>query len=228
MFDDRYIYDNIIPINFYAGTGGTFLCHFIQSAKFNVKKPYNFNKYGSVHVNDKHNWRELEINLHAHSVNASLEEKINRIKTSDFKYIGEEIKTPPFYSTIHAGNISDLKPYFKKMINLYYEKKDSYHLSLIQLLKVFGEAVPTLKISSKQLNENIKNAHNNSRIFCELIDTNICNISWQELFKNNPNILLDKLSKFTNIPENHFYIDNLLAWREKTKKSVFDVFKIII
>lgn len=226
IFDDNFIYENIIPINFMSGTGGNFLSNFLQSAKFNVKKIYEFNKSGNAHAIK----REREIRNHNHSPEDSLETKIKYIKyENDFGDFFVQNKIPPFFTTIHGNEILELQKYFKKIIHIYYHEDDYSKIAFIFISKwnADNKNESPSEYKTKVLNH-VKNLKLYNHFYKEKNDKNVCCISWKDMFVNDPNILIEKLSKFTYIPENNFYIDNLLLWRDKTKHGVYDVFKVKI
>lgn len=228
MLDDTFIYENIIPINFMGGTGGTFLCNFLQSAKFNIKKLYMFNKFGSCHIYENKFPRELEIALHKHTLETPLDQKILHIKNSDLSHKLNVF--PPFFTTIHAGNLSEVKNYFNKIIHIFYEENDSVVIALIFLCKKYIESNShsIQHIKTNLLYRAIPNFKLNSKTFCYDNVNNVCNISWKDLFVNDPNNLIQKLADFTNIPNENFYVDNLLMWRDKTKQGVYNAFNVKI
>ena len=43
--------EDIIPVTFIGGTGGNFLCHFIVSAKRNIKNIIELSEHGNAHKN---------------------------------------------------------------------------------------------------------------------------------------------------------------------------------
>jgi hypothetical protein len=45
-------------------------------------------------------------------------------------------------------------------------------------------------------------------------------ISWKEIYHFDSTILINKLSMFTDIPAQHFSLDQLNQWRNATKNGI--------
>jgi hypothetical protein len=59
------------------------------------------------------------------------------------------------------------------------------------------------------------------------LEPNLLNLSWQDIFKNNPDNLFKKLSTFSNIPYEKFKLTDLLEWRSRTNICVSDMSNLI-
>lgn len=213
---------DIIPINFFGGCGGMFLCNWLTSAKLNATTEYTVSRYGSMHQGV----RDLEIGTHRHDVLAPLTDKLEYIKNLEFVAPGP--KAPPYFTTIHHnGNASELLEHFEKVIHIHYSREDIREIGLIFLCKNYLESNnidDAVTIAEELLLRGNRHYYTLLKVYSEVESDHICNVSWSDMYHNDPEILLNKVSMFTNIPKENFTISNLLLWRQATREGLLKVF----
>jgi hypothetical protein len=52
-------------------------------------------------------------------------------------------------------------------------------------------------------------------------------VSWKNIYKDDPSILIDKLHKFTEIPKENFSVDLLNQWRTPTKFGIDSINNVL-
>ena len=212
--DTLPIEDNI-PITYMGGTGGVFLCHLIVSAKENNKHVIDLSTHGNAHENGL-----VDIKCSVHGIRDTDIDKINFILSQSVKTNAQK----PYYTLMHVAELSNIVQYFKKSIRITYDLDDSDELSKIMIAKV-GIDSRVLELNDKlnvvKKRMNIKMGfHTYNCKFNKEDYSNVLFISWKELFKENVDDLLLKLSKFTNIDIDNFSKESVIHWREKTQYGI--------
>ena len=197
-----------------GGTGGQFLCHFIVSAKRNIKdRIVNLSEYGNAHF-----YNLSDIQSHGKlGIRSSDLDKINYILSTK-PNIGA---AAPYYIGSHILDIELINNTFEKSIRITYEPDDIDQINVI----IFGK-------NHKRPNKVLSNAMN-LRLLKEHIEqfskkekmTNILFVSWKELFSENIDDLIQKISTFTEIDSDNFSKESIIYWREKTQYCI-DTFNV--
>jgi hypothetical protein len=137
----------------------------------------------------------------------------------------------PYYGSCHVDDIDGLSSYFEKTIHISFERKDVNLIPFVIIGKLYIDErhIDDLNDLRKKywsyyyyLND-IRKKHE-PRIDLE---PNVLNISWQDIYANDPKILIDKLSKFTNTPFEKFKIDDLLEWRSRTSICIKEMSELL-
>jgi len=193
-----------------SGTGGNFLCHFIVSAKQNAEDIIELSKYGNAHAKCL-----KDIIGPPYGVTMPDHIKIDYI-LNNAKLAKVE---KPFYTNAHLVDIDLINSAFKKSIRITYDLDDRPEISAAYYGK-FQVDVRKTKLSIKhpanlevtllqsKFNEKFKKIENMP---------NILFVSWKELFKENIDDLITKLSTFTSISYVNFSVESLIQWRTKTQ-----------
>jgi hypothetical protein len=210
--------EDIIPIAYFGGTGGYFLCHLIVSAKTNSNSLLRLSKYGNAH-NGLLDLPEDSLEL----------DKILDIPELDkIKMISElsiaEGAIKPYYYPVHIFDLALISNYFAKAITITFDTDDIDELSCVYLGKWYVDA-------SRQYTD-ASNLSENKSIFKSWFYKqlreypnkqsfqNILCVSWKELFKGNIDELITKLSIFTNIDSQQFSKETMINWRDKTQYCI--------
>jgi hypothetical protein len=201
--------ETVIPITYAQGTGGNFLCHFLVSAKNNNKSLLKFSTYGNAHTS---------LTDFPSPVDQSRSdiEKINIIHR-----IGVTLTTgkqPPYFTSIHIFDSDLVNSHFKKSIRITYDLDDINEIGIVS----YGKCVnsPGVFKDSTTLEELISKVQRDFIYFKPENFSNILSISWKELFKENIEDLISKLSLFTSIDNNNFSRESIIQWRAKTQYGI--------
>ncbi len=216
--NDIFLNEDIIPITYFGGTGGYFLCYFIVGAKKNRYDPLPLSKYGNAHRG--------VIDLPEGSL--ELSKIIDKPELDKIKMVLELPRTDdaikPYYYPVHIFDLALISKYFAKAITIKFDTDDINELSCVYLGKWYIDSSTSYTESSdllqtkliikswfdKQLRE-----YPNKKSF-----QNILYVSWKELFKGNIDDLITKLSTFTDIDAENFSKESLIHWRNKTQYCI--------
>jgi hypothetical protein len=204
--------EDILPVTFIAGTGGNFLCHFIVSAKRNIKDIIKLSEHGNAHL-----FCSKDILGPVEGLSTPDLVKIEYI-FSQLPYIGS-IK--PYYTSAHLIDINTINYYFSRSIRITYEVDDIPDIATVFYGKFIvdeGKTKKSIKNISAEPYQWI-----NKFSFKENMPS-ILFVSWKELLNGNINDLISKISMFTNINKDKFSTESLIYWRNKTQYCI-DKFK---
>ena len=202
--------EDIIPISFMSGTGGNFLCHFIVSAKQNAEDIIELSKYGNAHAKCL-----KDIIGPPYGVTMPDHVKIDYI-LNNAKLAKVE---KPFYTNAHLVDIDLINSAFKKSIRITYDLDDIPEISAAYYGK-FQVDVRKTKLSIKHpvnLEVTLLQSKFNEKFIKIENMPNVLFVSWKELFKENIDDLITKLSTFTSISYVNFSVESLIQWRTKTQ-----------
>ena len=212
--------EDVVPIIYMNGTGGNFLCHFIVSAKRNIKDIIQLSKHGNAH---EHGLKDIP--HPTWGIRIPDIDKINHIKEY-VKNIENNLK--PYYTSAHISDIDLVNSYFKKHIKITYDMNDVNELVPASLGKFH---VDTQNKNKEDLPKYLADitwiTMKYNKFFKNSDKENTLCISWKELYHLDPAIIIDKLNLFTNIPKENFSIEQLLIWRDATKKCIETVTNIL-
>ncbi len=224
--------EDIIPITYMGGTGGTFLCHFIVSAKRNIQTVIELSEYGNAH---KNNLKDLYGDMDGGPA-APNQPKIDtvfaEIEKINHGVTGSPPLQAPYYTTSHIVDVNLINTYFKKSIRITYDTDDHTETSIVFYGKWYIDQRNQWAIEGDidKLNEfkpsNPKKSHAlSSKMFQSKFTKlenmpNILFISWKELFKGNIEELITKISTFTDINPDNFSRESLIHWRTKTQYCI--------
>ena len=213
--------DDIIPISYVGGTGGNFLYHFITNAKKNITGIMKLSEHGNTHLAGT---RETSEGLPV-GMDWPDEVKINYLLTNTYVTDPDAIK--PYYIPVHIVDINAINLIFKKSIRIVYDLDDIEDLTIV----FYGKwAIDT---KSKHQHKSLREIHHWFYIkmktwlpkFNNIENMpNVLFISWKELFREDIDILIEKINKFTAIPVENFSKEAIIHWRNKTQYCI-DKFK---
>ena len=204
--------EDIIPITYLGGTGGNFLCHFIASAKRNIKDIVKLSEHGNVHT-----FCIKDINCPVQGLSTPDLVKIEYI-FSQLPYIGS---VKPYYTSAHLIDINTINSYFSRSVRIIYEIDDITDIATV----FYGKFI----VDEGKTKKSIKNISAepyrwiNKFSFKENMP-NVLFVSWKELLNGNIKDLIDKISIFTNIDKDKFSTESIIQWRNKTQYCI-DTFK---
>jgi hypothetical protein len=128
----------------------------------------------------------------------------------------------PYYTNAHIVDVDLINSAFKKSIRITYDPDDISDISAAYYGK-FRVDVRKTKLSinhpanlevtllQSKFNEKFKKNENMP---------NVLFVSWKELFKENIDDLITKLSIFTDINAENFSKESLIHWRNKTQYCI--------
>jgi hypothetical protein len=206
--------EDIIPVTFVGGTGGNFLCHFIVSAKRNIKDIIKLSEHGNAH---SFCFKDIPC-----PVQGLLTPDLHKIKYI-FSQSPYSCSIKPHYTSAHLTDINTINSYFSRSIRITYEVDDIPDIATVFYGKFIvdeGKTKRSIEYISAECYQRI-----NKFSFKENM-TNVLFVSWKELFKGNIEEFISKLSIFTGIDKDNFSQDTLIHWRNKTQYCI-DKFKDI-
>jgi hypothetical protein len=199
--------NSLIPIIFISGTGGHFLMSLLITAYYNKHDPLKLGIHGDAH---KTGYGQVHGNL----------KNVNNLKI--FLEIAKEDPNRKFIG-FHSIHVNKVKEYFNKVIVITYDIENIDELAKIFAIKWgLDQVVPPRDplLIVKQHKIELRHALNHLKV---PEDNHTCVVHWDELFRLDPNLLVSKLSSFTDIPIENFTIDNIINWREITN-TCLDMF----
>ena len=202
---DMELNENIIPIAYYPGTGGHFLCHFLVNAKHKKQLHVRLSETNHSHYGLKDLPLDSDFKGHSdeHIINA-----VNKV--IPFLYAKK-----PYFFPAHITSAKLINENFKRSIKIVYELDDIKEIATIYYKKFYLSSENTDK--SKSLDHFINLAErSNCYNKKENNYPNILFLSWKEYFKGNTENFVEKLSLYTGIQKENFFVDSLLYWRKKT------------
>jgi hypothetical protein len=210
--------EDIIPVTFMGGTGGNFLCHLIISAKRNIQDIIELSKYGNAHV---HSLKDIGGSPYGVVVPDHL--KIDYIlNKANLAKVEKPYLEKPYYTPVHLVDIALINSAFKKSIRITYDLDDIPEISAA----FYGKN----RVDARKTKLNINHSVNVAAIlprytFNEKFKKienmpNVLFVSWKELFKENIDDLIAKLSTFTSINYVNFSVESVIHWRTKTQYCI--------
>lgn len=195
-----------------GGTGGNFLCHFISSAKRNIKDIIPLSEHGN-----SHEFGIKDIDSFSRGIAWPDKDKVDFL----FSQLPKPGAEKPYYVNCHILDINMINANFKKSIRIVYDEDDISEITNVFYGKWFidtqiGKSVPIYKKESYALGMRYR-----QRKFLKMQDMpNVLFISWKEYFKGNIDDFIEKLSTFTNINIENFSKESLIHWRKKTQECI--------
>ena len=224
--------NNIIPISFIAGSGGRFVSYLINSAKCTKPVQLQFSERGNAH--DLWNL-EIELTSTPFPIPFPVGEhakfffNVFNKHRRNADYL--KINPLPWYGSCHVEDIDTLLMYFNKAIHIGFDANDVSDISLAFIGK---QMIDDRKINdSISINEEYVHYSQyltdslSSRTIRPDLEPNLLSITWKDIYVNDPTILIDKLSNFSNIPYDKFKLNDLIEWRNRTKNGIDGLIPII-
>lgn len=213
--------NEIIPIIYFNGSGGNFLAHWSNLAKYNKKDLLQLSNNGNAH-NNVNDVFFNDYTLHDPLIKVS--EKVEIFKNPCF--VKNTIS--PYFFAFHTIDIDDLNKIFKKIIIIDHEENDILFLGSMFCSKYFKDV---LKKDDEFIKESYKNVCTwlswTSQFLKKYKDVeNILYLTVKDMLYNDATTLINKLSAFTKIPTENFSLDNLIIWREKNISGANEMKKL--
>lgn len=196
--------NNIIPIRYINGTGGNFIAKFLQYAFDNKPIPNFFSYHGNAHA--------IPSNI-IHLENLNTEANKQKILEISKKLYNETI----IFAAVHSYKEFE-ENFFLKYINITYRLSSAINLSKVHHYKFVVDENVSKELIESVFERNIISYYlKRNKFHQHIYKKNICNLDWESEILGNPELLINKLSKFTNIDRNNFDLETLTIWQNKTK-----------
>jgi hypothetical protein len=217
------IIPDIIPITYMGGTGGNILTQFLIKAKNLDFSDILLSEHGNAHRNRQ----EVDISTFCKmGVIWSDMDKITNIMNAT--RFGNTFA--PYFIPVHLVNTAIFKNYFNKIIRITYTEDDILDLAYIYFMKyhidIYGsdEMLPILIGDDDR---DIKATYS-YKLFLPYFkhfpsDENILYVAWEEIYKDDIDKLINRLSEFTNIPKINFNKNMISNWRQITTASLTEI-----
>jgi hypothetical protein len=191
-----------------SGSGGNFLCHFIVSAKRNIKDVIKLSEHGNAH---SFCFKDIPGPVQG----------LSTFDLSKIKYIFSQSPIigliKPYYTSAHLIDINTINSYFSRSIRITYEVDDIPDIATVFYGKFIVDGGKTKRTIENISAEPYRWINNFS--FKENMP-NVLFVSWKELFKGNIEEFISKLSIFTGINKDNFSRESLIHWRNKTQYCI--------
>ena len=203
--------EDIIPISYIGGTGGNFLCHFIVSAKRNIKNVITLSEHGNAHE-----FSLKDLVTFSKGINWPDKDKIDFLLSQS----PDPTIKKPYYVSCHIKDVNLIKNTFKKSIRIVYDLDDLEEITTVFYGKwAIDDTQKIRPIYKKEFY--MRDIHKQHQNFNKITDMDgILFISWKEYFKGNIDDFIKKLSTFTNIDVKNFSKESLIHWRSKTQDFI--------
>lgn len=201
--------NNVFPITYLAGSGGSFLATLLNSAFNNIQALPELSPRGNAHK------KPLSFQIPYHTENPE-----NTIEFVQAKYK----HLPQVFVSAHIENEEFLMKNFSNFIKLSIQPDDLNTVMLAFVGKYYGDH---LKCHPKTFKKRYK-AHTEFAInylkyfFSPSEGDRVLTVSWKELYCSPSADLFKKLSVFTDIPYKNFNTESLLLWRATTAAGIQD------
>jgi len=199
---------DIVPICYAGGAGGRFLASFISSARDGVAPSGKLSPHGNAHdiVCDP-----------GFNKGAIYNQDLLLAGYLQFNQkIEERVKYPP----LHLVDQEKIKRNFAKSIFICADIDDLWPIMIAFKLKYQIDVSGKSESDINSHREYIEMVEQYKYLFMRKDYENICYISWKELVSGDRQILIEKLSTYTGIPEQQFNINFLEEWRTRTLEII--------
>jgi hypothetical protein len=200
--------NSIIPISFVPGSGGRFLNYILNSTKETTS-------LDAYEIDMEHMYNLVvafgNMKLQSQSMLVSEQDQLNDLINYAIDCNSDDIE----YCSCHVLDTSILLNNFEKAIQISYEESDIPDISLSFVADDISDDITTV----------VGATANNNMNYISNFKTNIDNISllrvtWKELYKDNVNNLITKLSNFLNVSIDKFKVNEILEWRKQTYNNI--------
>lgn len=213
--------EDIIPVTFVGGSGGRFLASFLAMANHGIMDKMSLSKHGNAHTA-----------FHTPLPESGIDDNSMVYIESLFKFEINPFFRKPYFVSCHIADLNLLSKHFQKTIRIVYDEDDVSDIVLVFLGKL---GIDDLNYSTQQLKDNYTKLTPRYKVIQrrfhfkstpQLYD-NVLFVSWKDLCYSEPDMLIEKLSNFTHVPQNQFSIDNLLNWRRATMDCLTNITSLI-
>jgi hypothetical protein len=206
---------DIIPVMYMGGTGGHFLSAFIRAARAYDEPSLSF-----FNLSNNGNAHKTRIDLGSTGgVTVPVDVQIADI-------LKKNLTDPPCYPPMHLIDTDAVMQVFEKAIKITYNGFDIYEIANIFFIK-WGIDEGNFKITNideyrEKLRMVFMITFRNHRYFRPNYNykDRLLNISWKDVYEQDADNLILKLSNFLDIPGYKFPKKELEEWRSRTKKGV--------
>lgn len=197
---------SIIPISFVPGSGGRFLNYILTSTKQTTS-------IDTSNIDLGHMYKLAvafgNMKLQSQSMLVSEQDQLNDLINYAIDCNSDTIE----YSGCNVLDTSMLLDNFDKVIQIAYEESDIPDISFAFVSEDIPDDI-TLVVGATA---------NNNMNYINMFETNIDNtsllrVTWKELYKDDVDNLITKLSNFLSISTDKFKVNEILEWR----KQIYD------
>lgn len=199
--------NSIIPVSFVPGSGGRFLSYILNSTNANTILASNIDlelMYGLVVAFGN-------MKLQSQSMLIPAQDQLNDLLNYAIDYNFDTIE----YCSCHVLDSSMLLNKFEKVIQISYEPSDILDISFSFIAENIPDDIKMI----------VSATANNNMTYIGNFETKIDNpsllyVSWKELYKENIDSLITKLSNFSNMPIDKFKVNEIIEWRKRTSDNI--------
>jgi hypothetical protein len=130
----------------------------------------------------------------------------------------------PIFCCCHILDIDELVKNFEKVIQISYDKEDIPDIAYAYTAKIGIDDNNNQEINN--LSNLVKScAMSNFKIITKFVyrcdlEPALLNITWKELYQNDIDSLITKLSNFASLPRDNFNKDQIIEWRTRTNDGI--------
>lgn len=194
------INDFNVPVTYFGGTGGHFLISFLNAAYLNDHTIFKYSIFGNAHNTGFANVVGGGLGSDAPLNNDKIKILLSNLNYR--KFIG-----------VHITEYNLLLDFFTKIIKITYQHSDIAEISKVFAFKWDSNYPIDHGMLILDTTERAKRLLD---CFSDKNEEGVICVSWVELYKEEPRLLIEKLSKLFVIPIQNFNVSNLLEWRKIT------------
>lgn len=206
----------IVPVTYAGGTGGKFLTYLFNSAKITNYGTMKLSKHGNAHAiydNDVVNMHTLPYTIEV-PTNEQISELLNYVNNDEM----------PIYCSCHILGIDELVKTFDKVIQICYDEEDLPDIAYAYTAKIgldennhdeinyLADLVKSCAISNLKIITKFRHRYD--------LEPALLNVTWKELYQDDIDSLITKLSNFSNLPKDKFKKEQILEWRKLTQSGI--------
>jgi hypothetical protein len=194
-----------------SGTGGNFISALLSAARSQNKSILRFSKHGNSHLS----MNDVPM--------------IGGTEIPDFyqiKYLlglSKSVASDKVFAPIHLIELSEVLKVFHRAIRITYQQDDIDEISKIWIVKwgidsqfmSYKDATTYYKFSVRQLTNNLNSFQEDASL-----SERVHYLSWKDIYKDDVNALITKLSSFSGYKHENFYTDKIIDWRDRTNKCI--------
>lgn len=199
---------SIIPISFVPGSGGRFLNYILNSTK-------DTTSIDTSEVDLEHMYKLVvafgNMKLQSQSMLVAEQDQINDLINYAIDYNFDTIE----YCGCNVLDADMLLNNFEKVIQITYEESDIPDISLSFVFEYLPDDV--ISVTSATANNSMNYITN---FTTDIDETSLLRVTWKELYKDNIDNLITKLSDFLNLSTDTFKVDEIIEWRKQTYNNI--------
>lgn len=206
--------DTFIPVIYIGGSGGNFLASFITAAILDDDSTIKFSRFGNAHDSNVE-----RISLHTTDNVDDIYSLVVDRAVTNLPIIVDSI-CPKYILLQHNQyqHLDAIIALFKKVLLISYDENDIDEIAQVYIAKhtVDTEGKKFDSLLKEEYVITAKRLKDLQKLYQNIYGDHVDIISWKELFKEDPILLINKLSNYSGYPAEKFSLNKLNEWRRLT------------